>query len=75
MTQYENGLATLKTFITERCIPAEEIYDEHINGFYGKERWTDAAVPPVVKTLCNEAKRLGLWNLFAPLGFRKDYNR
>jgi len=75
MSDYKAGLATLKRFVLEKCIPAEDVYDAHINKFHGEERWTPAAVPPIVSELCTESKRLGLWNLFAPLTFREAYNR
>ena len=71
---YESGLATLRDFVESKCIPAESTFDDHVKNFAGSDRWTLAAVPPVVSELCDEAKRLGLWNLFAPLSFRRQYN-
>ena len=56
----------LEKFVNERCIPAEKEYEDHINQFSGKDRWTLAAVPPVVERLKREAQGLGFWNLFLP---------
>ena len=56
----------LEKFVTERCIPGEKEYEEHINQFYGADRWTSAAIPPVIERLKKEAQELGLWNLFLP---------
>lgn len=56
----------LEKFVNERCIPAEKEYEDHINQFSGKDRWTLAAVPPVVERLKREARDLGFWNLFLP---------
>jgi len=30
----------LEKFVNERCIPSEKEYEEHINQFSGKDRWT-----------------------------------
>ena len=56
----------LEKFVTERCIPAEKEYEDHISQFSGADRWTPAAVPPVMDRLKSEAKALGFWNLFLP---------
>ena len=56
----------LEKFVNERCIPAEEEYEHHINQFYAKDRWKFAAVPPVMERLKAEAQSLGFWNLFLP---------
>ena len=56
----------LEKFVTERCIPGEKEYEEHINQFSGTDRWTSAAIPPVIERLKKEAQELGLWNLFLP---------
>ena len=56
----------LESFVNTRCIPAEKIYDEHISKFAGGDRWTAAAVPPIIEQLKREAQQLGFWNLFLP---------
>mmetsp|Transcript_6099 Transcript_6099/g.8648 ORF Transcript_6099/g.8648 Transcript_6099/m.8648 type:complete len:449 (-) Transcript_6099:1584-2930(-) len=56
----------LESFVNTRCIPAEKIYDEHISKFAGGDRWTAAAVPPIIDELKKEAQQLGFWNLFLP---------
>jgi alkylation response protein AidB-like acyl-CoA dehydrogenase len=56
----------LEKFVDERCIPAEDEYDRHVARFSGSDRWTHAAVPPVIERLKSEARSLGLWNLFLP---------
>lgn len=56
----------LESFVNTRCIPAEQTYEDHISKFAGDDRWTDAAVPPIMEELKREAQQLGLWNLFLP---------
>ena len=56
----------LEKFVNERCIPGEKEYEEHINQFNGSDRWTSAAIPPVIERLKKETQELGLWNLFLP---------
>ena len=56
----------LEAFVNKRCIPAERAYDDHISKFSGEDRWTEAAVPPIIDKLKREAQQLGLWNLFLP---------
>ena len=56
----------LEKFVNERCIPAEKDYERHIEKFSGADRWSIAAVPPVMEALKVEAQALGLWNLFLP---------
>lgn len=56
----------LDKFVNERCIPAEKEYDDHVDQFAGADRWTSAAVPPVIERLKSEAQALGFWNLFLP---------
>ena len=54
--------ARLSTFLHERILPAEEVYER-----YRAERGpADHSVPPVVEELKREARELGLWNLFLP---------
>lgn len=56
----------LEKFVNDSCIPAEEEYERHISQFSGADRWTSAAVPPVLSRLKVEAQALGFWNLFLP---------
>ena len=56
----------LEKFVIEKCQPAERIYEQHLQNRIGKQRWTIDAIPPCIEELKNEAKMLGLWNLFLP---------
>lgn len=58
--------AKLEAFVNDRCIPAEQLYDEHIAKFTGANRWTVDAIPPIIEELKREAQSLGFWNLFSP---------
>lgn len=57
---------SLETFVETCCIPAEEIYENHMSTRSGADRWSIEAIPPVIERLKLEAKRMGLWNLFLP---------
>ena len=57
---------TLVTFVEKCCIPAEELYDNHMATRTGADRWSIEAIPPIIEDLKLEARRLGLWNLFLP---------
>lgn len=57
---------TLITFVERCCIPAEELYDNHMATRTGADRWSIEAIPPIIEDLKLEARRLGLWNLFLP---------
>jgi len=52
--------------VNEECIPAEKEYDRHVAQFSGADRWSSAAVPPVIERLKSKAQALGFWNLFLP---------
>lgn len=56
----------LDKFVQEQCIPAEREYELHMENRVGDDRWGIEAVPPCVERLKDEAKTLGLWNLFLP---------
>lgn len=56
----------LQAFVQEKCVPAETEFDEHISKLSGEDRWSEGAVPQVINRLKEEAKRIGLWNLFLP---------
>jgi acyl-CoA dehydrogenase len=57
---------TLTKFVIEKCQPAEIEYEHHLQNRIGKQRWTMDAIPPCIQRLKQEAKELGLWNLFLP---------
>eukprot|EP00617_Octactis_speculum_P002270 CAMPEP_0185777942 /NCGR_PEP_ID=MMETSP1174-20130828/91257_1 /TAXON_ID=35687 /ORGANISM="Dictyocha speculum, Strain CCMP1381" /LENGTH=440 /DNA_ID=CAMNT_0028466515 /DNA_START=23 /DNA_END=1345 /DNA_ORIENTATION=- len=52
--------AKLLRFVEERCIPAEEVFESQIGK--GDARWK--SYPQVIEELKNEARALGLWNLW-----------
>jgi acyl-CoA dehydrogenase len=56
----------LEQFVNQRCIPAEQEYENHISQYAGHDRWSNKAVPPIMDILKREAQELGLWNLFLP---------
>mmetsp|Transcript_20568 Transcript_20568/g.40752 ORF Transcript_20568/g.40752 Transcript_20568/m.40752 type:complete len:454 (+) Transcript_20568:40-1401(+) len=56
----------LESFVNDRCIPAETEFEAHIEKFSGSDRWSENAIPPVMKELKREAQSLGFWNLFLP---------
>lgn len=58
--------ATLNQFVVEKCQPAELEYEHHMKNRIGSNRWTMDAIPPCIERLKDEAKALGLWNLFIP---------
>jgi len=67
----ENAKKTLdivKKFVEERCIPADPVFATQIGE--GADRW--AGHPQVVDDLKEEAKKLGLWNMFLPKGHYKE---
>jgi acyl-CoA dehydrogenase len=56
----------LDKFVLQRCQPAEIEYENHLKNRMGRDRWTLDAIPPCIERLKEEAKDLGLWNLFIP---------
>ena len=56
--------STLQTFVQNEIIPVEHLYDAHVAQFTHHERWSHAAVPPIIHELKSKAQQLGLWNLF-----------
>jgi len=56
--------ATMRTFLDGQVLPAESEYE----AFRAQRRGTDAEheLPPVIETLKDTARGLGLWNLFLP---------
>jgi acyl-CoA dehydrogenase len=58
--------SSVQTFVETKIIPAEPLYEAHIAKFTHQERWSHAAVPPILNQLKSQAQQLGLWNLFLP---------
>lgn len=58
--------AKLDKFIETSVLPAETEFLEHLRKRHGQDRFTIEAVPPCVQRLKQQAKQLGLWNLFIP---------
>ena len=54
--------ALMWAFLNDRVLPAEAEYDAY-RASVGQDDFT---LPPVVEELKNEARELGLWNLFLP---------
>lgn len=52
----------LHRFLHERILPEEPTYE----AWRSQRHFRDHSLPPVVETLKEEAKALGLWNLFLP---------
>jgi len=61
-------LDIVRKFVEERCIPADPIFAAQIGE--GANRWDHH--PQVVDDLKEEAKKLGLWNMFLPKGHYKE---
>ncbi|TAQ86774.1 hypothetical protein B7494_g4897 [Chlorociboria aeruginascens] len=62
-------LDTVRTFVEERCIPADPIFAAQISQV-GSSRWDHH--PAVIDDLKKEAQKLGLWNMFLPKGHYKE---
>ncbi|KAG9296008.1 hypothetical protein G9A89_011860 [Geosiphon pyriformis] len=50
----------LEEFVENECIPSETLYQSQLGE--GDQRWK--IIPPVIESLKEKAKSLGLWNLF-----------
>ncbi|TVY83442.1 Acyl-CoA dehydrogenase family member [Lachnellula suecica] len=61
-------LDIVKKFVEERCIPADPILSAQIGE--GHARWENH--PAIVEDLKEEAKKLGLWNMFLAKGHYKE---
>ena len=57
--------ARLLTFMAERIVPSEPVFHEQLGQL--EDRWAWSTVP-VLEELRAEARDLGLWNLFLPVG-------
>ncbi|KAI9894454.1 MAG: hypothetical protein M1814_003212 [Vezdaea aestivalis] len=55
-------------FVYEECIPADPIFFAQLGE--GDDRWT--TYPPIIDDLKAKARKLGLWNLFLPIGQYKE---
>ncbi|KAJ5223592.1 hypothetical protein N7468_008134 [Penicillium chermesinum] len=53
-------LDLIEEFVEKECIPAEGVFSAQLGE--GEKRWKTN--PPVVESLKEKAKKLGLWNLF-----------
>jgi len=56
-------MAQVQRFVDERILPNEQTYLDQLGGNDDWRRWK---VPSIVEELKDEAKELGLWNLFLP---------
>ncbi|RUS23263.1 hypothetical protein BC937DRAFT_89572 [Endogone sp. FLAS-F59071] len=63
--KFQKLYATLKDFVENDCMPAEEIFEKQMGK--GENRWK--VIPPIMEELKKKARSLGLWNLF----LTKDY--
>jgi len=61
-------LDIVKQFVEERCIPADPIFAAQVDA--GGDRWNHH--PTVIDDLKEEAKKLGLWNMFLAKGHYKE---
>ncbi len=53
----------VERFIRDRVVPNEQTYRDQL---VGTDDWRAWKVPPIVEQLKDEARGLGLWNLFLP---------
>jgi len=58
-----NVMAQAERFVRERVVPNEQTYLDQLVGSDDFREWK---IPPIVEELKEEAKGLGLWNLFLP---------
>ncbi|KUJ19949.1 acyl-CoA dehydrogenase NM domain-like protein [Mollisia scopiformis] len=61
-------LDIVKQFVEERCIPADPVFAAQVDA--GGDRWDHH--PSVIDDLKEEAKKLGLWNMFLAKGHYKE---
>ena len=61
--QTQQRIATLESFLAERIVPSEATFHEQLAA--QADRW-DWSTVPVLKQLQQEARDLGLWNVFLP---------
>jgi len=53
----------VERFVHERVVPSQQTY---LDQLAHTEEWRKWRIPPVIEELKDEAKSLGLWNLFLP---------
>ncbi|MBW2528374.1 MAG: acyl-CoA dehydrogenase family protein [Deltaproteobacteria bacterium] len=56
-------MAQVQRFVSERVVPNHSTYRDQL---VGGPDWTKWTIPPIMEELKQEAKELGLWNLFLP---------
>ena len=61
--QTQQRIETLQSFLAERIVPSEAAFHEQLAA--QEDRWEWSTVP-VLKQLQQEARDLGLWNVFLP---------
>lgn len=59
----QSVIALADRFVRERVVPHHQTYRDQL---VGGSDWTRWKVPPIVEELKEEARELGLWNLFLP---------
>lgn len=62
-TRTQQLIATAESFLTERIIPSQQAFHDQLAA--QEDRWEWSTVP-VLKQLRQEARDLGLWNVFLP---------
>lgn len=56
-------MAQVERFVIERVVPSEQTY---LDQLVHSDDWRRWRIPPIIEHLKDEAKALGLWNLFLP---------
>ena len=64
MSEFAKLLDTLRRFVVDECMPAEQAYRQFIDDQPAKGRSRFAQQPPVMEQLRLRARQLGLFNLF-----------
>jgi acyl-CoA dehydrogenase len=59
----QDVMERVQRFVNERIVPHHQTYRDQL---VGGADWTRWKIPPIVEELKEEAKELGLWNLFLP---------
>ncbi|RKF60775.1 Acyl-CoA dehydrogenase family member 11 [Golovinomyces cichoracearum] len=61
-------LDLVRWFVEEECIPSDPVFHAQIG--QGDKRWHHH--PPIIDDLKAKARKMGLWNLFLPVGYYKE---
>ncbi|TQS36131.1 hypothetical protein Golomagni_03427 [Golovinomyces magnicellulatus] len=61
-------LDLVRWFVEEECIPSDPVFHTQIG--QGDKRWHNH--PPIIDDLKAKARKMGLWNLFLPVGYYKE---